>query len=94
MSLPSNAMSSSCTLEMRLSVLSQSPFSLSLTEPVMDAFQCRIQFTRQLSNLTASAAAAKQCAQFALKNRDFDEDLFSVILETMQSVSLKTQQNP
>ncbi|TGZ84005.1 hypothetical protein EX30DRAFT_393538 [Ascodesmis nigricans] len=51
----------------------------------MDAFQCRIQFTRQLSSLTASAAAAKQCAQFALKNRDFDEDLFSVILETLQS---------
>jgi CTD kinase subunit gamma len=53
----------------------------------MDAFQCRMQFTRQISTLTASAVAAKQCAQFALKNRDFDEDLFSVIMEQLESVS-------
>lgn len=53
----------------------------------MDAFQCRLHFTRLVSNLTASAVAAKQCAQFALKNRDVDEDLFSVILEQLQSVS-------
>lgn len=46
-----------------------------------------MQFTRQISTLTASAVAAKQCAQFALKNRDFDEDLFSVILEQLESVS-------
>ncbi|KAF8540855.1 CTD kinase subunit gamma CTK3-domain-containing protein [Trichophaea hybrida] len=51
----------------------------------MDAFQCRLHFTKLISNLTASAVAAKQCAQFALKNRDVDEDLFSVILEQLQS---------
>jgi hypothetical protein len=52
----------------------------------MDPFQCRLHFTKLLSNLTASAVAAKQCAQFALKYRDVDEDLFSVILEQLQSV--------
>ncbi|KAI5794109.1 CTD kinase subunit gamma CTK3-domain-containing protein [Pyronema domesticum] len=51
----------------------------------MDAFQCRLHFTRLISNLTASSVAAKQCAQFALKNRDVDEDLFSVILEQLSS---------
>ncbi|KAA8897810.1 CTD kinase subunit gamma CTK3-domain-containing protein [Sphaerosporella brunnea] len=51
----------------------------------MDAFQCRLHFTNLLSRLTASAVAAKQAAQFALKNRDVDEDLFSVIVEQLQS---------
>jgi CTD kinase subunit gamma len=62
-------------------------FPANSNEPtIMDAFQCRLHFTKLISNLTASAVAAKQCAQFALKNRDVDEDLFSVILEQLQSV--------
>jgi hypothetical protein len=56
----------------------------------MDAFQCRLHFTNLISRLTASAVAAKQSAQFALKNRDVDEDLFSVILEQLQSVSMSS----
>lgn len=54
--------------------------------PTMDAFTCRMSFTDRLKSLSASASAAKQCAQFALKNREYDEDLFSVILETLQGV--------
>ncbi|KAH0614680.1 uncharacterized protein H6S33_000316 [Morchella sextelata] len=50
-----------------------------------DPFNCRLQFTRLLSRLNASAGASKQCAQFALRNRELDEDLFSVILEQLQS---------
>ena len=67
---------------------------LTANDPIsrMDAFQCRLHFTKSISNLTASAVAAKQCAQFALKNRDFDEDLFSVILEQLQSVGVHPSQ--
>lgn len=66
-----------------------SPTDLSpstMTTQIVDPFQCRLTFTRQISNLSASAVAAKQAAQFALKNRDVDEDLFSVILEQLQAV--------
>ncbi|KAI5781148.1 CTD kinase subunit gamma CTK3-domain-containing protein [Geopyxis carbonaria] len=61
----------------------------------MDAFQCRMQFTRQLQSLNASSVSAKQCAQFALKNREYDEDLVSVIVEQLQSrdVSMNVQVN-
>lgn len=51
-----------------------------------DPFNCRLQFTRLLSRLNASAGASKQCAQFALRNKELDEDLFSVIVEQLQSV--------
>jgi len=51
-----------------------------------DPFACRLAFTKLLSRLNASAGASKQCAQFALRNRELDEDLFNVILEQLQSV--------
>ncbi|KAL7267553.1 hypothetical protein RUND412_009855 [Rhizina undulata] len=50
-----------------------------------DPFACRLAFTKLLGRLNASAGAAKQCTQFALKNKELEEDLFSVILEQLQS---------
>ncbi|PUU75264.1 CTD kinase subunit gamma CTK3-domain-containing protein [Tuber borchii] len=60
-----------------------------------DPFTCRLSFTRLLSRLNASAGASKQCAQFALRNRELDEDLFSVILEQLQSeeITMNTRVN-
>lgn len=52
----------------------------------MDAFEARLQFTSRLSKLSASVQAAKSCAQFALKHKDYHEDLHSCILEQLASV--------
>lgn len=59
-----------------------------------DPFNCRLQFTRLLSRLNASAGASKQCAQFALRNKELDEDLFSVIVEQLQSVPSPPHTHP
>ncbi|KAI5811257.1 CTD kinase subunit gamma CTK3-domain-containing protein [Peziza echinospora] len=59
----------------------------------MDAFEARLQFTNRLSKLGASAQAAKACAQFALKHREFYEDLHSCILEQLASVPMNTRVN-
>ena len=63
--------------------LISTPLTMSAAD---DPFTCRLSFTRLLTRLNASAGASKQCAQFALRNRELDEDLFSVILEQLQSV--------
>src|SRR5690606_22448763 len=52
----------------------------------MDDFECRLQLTKYLSRLNASTVAAKQCASYALKNRNWDEDLHSCILEQISQV--------
>lgn len=52
----------------------------------MDAFEARLQFTSRLSKLSASIQAAKSCAQFALKHKEYHEDLHSCILEQLASV--------
>ncbi|KAF8472104.1 CTD kinase subunit gamma CTK3-domain-containing protein [Kalaharituber pfeilii] len=59
----------------------------------MDAFEARLQFTSRLSKLSASSQAAKSCAQFALKHKEFHEDLHSCILEQLGSVPMNTRVN-
>jgi len=59
----------------------------------MDAFEARLQFTSRLSKLSASIQAAKSCAQFALKHKDYHEDLHSCILEQLASVPMNTRVN-
>ena len=52
----------------------------------MDAFDARLQFTSKLSKLSASTQAARSCAQFALKHKEYHEDLHSCILEQLATV--------
>lgn len=52
----------------------------------MDPFEVRMRFTSQLQHLSASATAAQKAANFALKNREMDEDLHSCILEQLEKV--------
>lgn len=51
-----------------------------------DPFEVRMRFTGQLQHLSASVTAAQKAANFALKNREQDEDLHSVILEQLERV--------
>jgi CTD kinase subunit gamma len=51
-----------------------------------DPFEVRMRFTQLLAHLTASANAATKAAQFALKHREMDEDLHSVVLEQLEKV--------
>lgn len=53
---------------------------------VMDAFDARLQFTSRLARLGAGQQAAKSCAQFALKHKEYHEDLHSCILEQLATV--------
>jgi hypothetical protein len=53
-----------------------------------DPFEVRMRFTSQLTHLSASVTAAQKAANFALKNREQDEDLHSVILEQLERVFL------
>lgn len=55
-----------------------------------DPFETRLQFTRMLQRLNASVNASKNCAAFALKHKDLDEDLHSCILEQLEKVSMKS----
>ncbi|ODV86319.1 hypothetical protein CANARDRAFT_27553 [[Candida] arabinofermentans NRRL YB-2248] len=59
----------------------------------MDSFEARVQFSKQLSSLTPSRQAALDCAKFILRNKDNQDDLFSVILETLNSVDLNCRVN-
>ena len=58
----------------------------SKTLTAMDAFEARLQFTSRLSRLGAGQQAARSCAQFALKHKEYHEDLHSCILEQLASV--------
>ncbi|KAL7269940.1 hypothetical protein RUND412_007363 [Rhizina undulata] len=56
------------------------------TDPMAeDPFECRLAFTKLLGRLNASSAAVNHCTHFALKNKELEEDLFSVVLEQLQS---------
>ena len=53
-----------------------------------DPFEVRMRFSHQLQHLNASVTSAQKAAQYALKNKDMDEDLHSCILEQLEKVSL------
>ena len=52
-----------------------------------DPFEVRMRFTNQLQHLNASVTSAQKAANYALKNREMDEDLHSCILEQLERVS-------
>ncbi|KAF2751087.1 hypothetical protein M011DRAFT_463839 [Sporormia fimetaria CBS 119925] len=58
-----------------------------------DPFEVRMRFTGQLQHLSASVTAAQKAANFALKNRDQDEDLHSCILEQLEKNSMNNRAN-
>lgn len=57
----------------------------------MDPFQIRIKFSAMLEHMNAALVSSQKCAAYALKYKDFDEDLHSCILEQMQKVSYSTK---
>ncbi|OWB78842.1 hypothetical protein B5S32_g3046 [[Candida] boidinii] len=59
----------------------------------MDPFEARIYFSKQLSSLTPSKLAAQECSRFLIRNHDLQEDLHSVILETLNLVDLNIRIN-
>jgi len=59
-----------------------------IEEPAMDGFEVRVRFTDYLRNLNASVTSANKAAQYALKYRDFDDDLHSCILEQLENVRI------
>ncbi|KAH3668207.1 hypothetical protein OGAPHI_001961 [Ogataea philodendri] len=59
----------------------------------MDSFEARVYLTKQLSSLTPSKLAAQQCAKFLLKNKELQDDLYSVILETLDAADLNIRLN-
>ncbi|GMF00312.1 unnamed protein product [[Candida] boidinii] len=59
----------------------------------MDPFEARIYFSKQLSSLTPSKLAAQECSRFLIRNHDLQEDLHSVILETLSLVDLNIRIN-
>jgi hypothetical protein len=53
----------------------------------VDPFEARMRFTQQLQHLSASVTSSQKAAQYALKYRDWDEDLHSCILEQLERVN-------
>jgi hypothetical protein len=58
-----------------------------------DPFEVRMRFTSQLQHLSASTTAAQKAANYALKNREMDEDLHSCILEQLERNSMNNRAN-
>ncbi|KAK0630833.1 CTD kinase subunit gamma CTK3-domain-containing protein [Bombardia bombarda] len=58
-----------------------------------DPFEVRMRFTNQLRQLNASVTSAQKAAQFALKNREWAEDLHSCILEQLERNNMNTRAN-
>ncbi|KAH7115052.1 CTD kinase subunit gamma CTK3-domain-containing protein [Dendryphion nanum] len=59
----------------------------------MDPFEVRMRFTSQLQHLSASVTAAQKAANFAVKNREMDEDLHSCILEQLEKNNMNNRAN-
>ncbi|KAG7861866.1 hypothetical protein KL939_000887 [Ogataea angusta] len=59
----------------------------------MDSFEARVYLTKQLSSLTPSKQAAQQCAKFLLKHKELQDDLYSVILESLDAADLNIRIN-
>jgi len=58
-----------------------------------DAFETRLSFIQSLQKLNATVQSQQKCAQFALKNKDLDEDLFNCILEELDKANLNVKVN-
>ncbi|KAG9757392.1 hypothetical protein KCU73_g4432, partial [Aureobasidium melanogenum] len=68
----------------------------SAREPVnrtMDPFEVRMRFNSQLQHLNASVTSAQKAAVWAIKYREWDEDLHSCILENLERNSLNNRAN-
>ncbi|KAF2001575.1 CTD kinase subunit 3 [Amniculicola lignicola CBS 123094] len=59
----------------------------------MDPFEVRMRFSTQLHGLTASQTSVQKAANFALKNRELDEDLHSCIIEQLERNSMNNRAN-
>ncbi|CCG81366.1 Putative uncharacterized protein [Taphrina deformans PYCC 5710] len=59
----------------------------------MDPFEGRLQFLDLLRRLQASQSSQLKTAQFAIRYRDLDEDLFSCILEELSTTSFNAKVN-
>jgi CTD kinase subunit gamma len=55
---------------------------------MVDPFEVRMRFTQQLQYLSASVTSSQKTAHYALKYRDWDEDLHSCILEQLERVRI------
>ncbi|OAR02263.1 hypothetical protein LLEC1_03536 [Akanthomyces lecanii] len=58
-----------------------------------DPFEVRMRFSSQLQHLNASVASAQKAAQYALKYREWHEDLHSCILEQVERTNMNTRAN-
>ncbi|KAF2465786.1 uncharacterized protein BDR25DRAFT_269872 [Lindgomyces ingoldianus] len=58
-----------------------------------DPFEVRMRFTSQLQHLNASVTSAQKAANYALKNREMDEDLHSCILEQLEKNNMNNRAN-
>ncbi|KAH0289391.1 CTD kinase subunit gamma [Aureobasidium namibiae CBS 147.97] len=59
----------------------------------MDPFEVRMRFNSQLQHLNASVTSAQKAALWAIKYREWDEDLHSCILENLERNSLNNRAN-
>ncbi|CDK25782.1 unnamed protein product [Kuraishia capsulata CBS 1993] len=59
----------------------------------MDPLEARLYFTRQLKSMSASLQQHTECAKFAIKNEELQEDFHSVILEVISAVDLNVRLN-
>ncbi|KAG5513553.1 hypothetical protein PMAC_000985 [Pneumocystis sp. 'macacae'] len=60
---------------------------------VLDPFEGRLAFLEILKKLTASQQSQIKTAQFALRHKDLDEDLYNCILEELEHTSLNSRVN-
>ncbi|KAJ4145345.1 hypothetical protein LMH87_004198 [Akanthomyces muscarius] len=58
-----------------------------------DPFEVRMRFSSQLQHLNASVASAQKAAQYALKYKEWHEDLHSCILEQVERTNMNTRAN-
>lgn len=58
-----------------------------------DPFEVRMRFTTQLQHLSASTTSAQKTAQYALKYKEFNDDLHSCILEQLERNNLNLRAN-
>ncbi|KAG5439905.1 hypothetical protein PCANB_000187 [Pneumocystis canis] len=60
---------------------------------VLDPFEGRLAFLEILKKLTASQQSQIKTAQFALRHKDLDEDLYNCVLEELELSSLNSKVN-
>ncbi|KAH0348111.1 hypothetical protein KCU83_g6364, partial [Aureobasidium melanogenum] len=69
------------------------PQSSTSQSRTMDPFEVRMRFNSQLQHLNASVTSAQKAAVWAIKYREWDEDLHSCILENLERNSLNNRAN-